>query len=230
MGLSFAIPVNVVQSVVDQLREQGFVSRGWLGVVIQDVDRGLAKSFGMDTPQGALIAKVNAGSPAADAGLKAGDVVIAFNNQPIGVSSDLPPLVGSMRPGQTVDVELLRSREKLTLPVTIRELKETRRSADAAEEVEEKSKMLGLSLQSLSQSELSEYGVDNGLLVFAVDENGVAAAAGIAKGDVLISYNNTTISSLSDLKSLIASSESGQSIALLISRNKNPQFVALTLP
>jgi serine protease Do len=229
MGLSFAIPVNVVQTVVEQLKDQGFVSRGWLGVVIQDVNRDLAKTFGMNKPAGALIAKVNQGSPAADAGLKPGDIILKFDGQSVDVSSDLPPLVGSTRPGDTVDVELLRNRENLTLMVTIRELKENR-SSTGRQTSDDKAKMLGLSLRSMTDTELGEYGVENGLLVTEVDADGVAAAAGIAVGDVLMSYNNTTVSGLSDLRELIENSESGESVALLISRNKNPQFVALTLP
>ncbi len=230
MGLSFAIPVNVVQSVVEQLQEQGFVSRGWLGVVIQDVNRDLAKSFGLDSPAGALIAQVNRGSPAADAGLKTGDVILSFNGQPVAESSDLPALVGSTRPGNTVDVELLRSRKTMTLPVTIRELRENRAEADSTEESTAKTKMLGLSLRSMTEDEMAERGVESGLLVTDVDTNGVAAAAGVAVGDVVISYNNATLSAPADLRQLIDDSSSGESVALLISRNKNPQFVALTLP
>lgn len=230
MGLSFAIPVNVVQSVVEQLKDQGFVSRGWLGVVIQDVNRDLAKSFGMDSPAGALIAQVNRGSPAADAGLKTGDVILSFNGQPVAVSSDLPPLVGSTRPGNSVDVELLRSRKKLTLPVMIRELRENLAAADSTEDSTAKTKMLGLSLRSMTEDEMVESGVESGLLVTDVDTNGVAAAAGVTAGDVLMSYNNATLSAPADLRVLIEDSDSGESVALLISRNKNPQFVALTLP
>lgn len=230
MGLSFAIPVNVVQSVVEQLKDQGFVSRGWLGVVIQDVNVDLARSFGMDNPGGALIAQVNQGSPAADAGLKTGDVILSFDGEPVGVSSDLPPLVGRTRPGNTVDVELIRSRKLLTLPVVIRELRENQPVADAKEESSSKAKMLGLSLRSMTETELAERAVEHGLLVTEIDANGVAAAAGVVVGDVVLSYNNATISALTDLRELIEESDSGESVALLISRNKNPQFVALTLP
>jgi len=198
--------------------------------VIQDISRDLAKSFGMDNPAGALVAQVNQGSPAADAGLKTGDIILSFNGQSVGVSSDLPPLVGSTRPGDTVDVELLRSRKTLTLPVKIRELRENRTDAESKEDAGAKTKMLGLSLRPMTDEEIAESGVDNGLLVTDVDTDGVAAAAGVSVGDVLMSYNNATISSLADLRELIEDSDSGESVALLISRNKNPQFVALTLP
>jgi serine protease Do len=226
MGLSFAIPVNVVQTVVEQLKDQGFVSRGWLGVVIQDVSIDLARSFGMDKPGGALVAKVNQGSPAADAGVNTGDVILAFNGEAIELSSDLPPLVGAIRPGDTVEVDVLRNGKQLSLAVTIRELRENR----PATAEQSGAKMLGLSLRPMTEGELSDSGVDSGLLVTEVDPDGVAAAAGVATGDVLMTYNNASVATLDDLRELIDASNSGESVALLISRNKNPQFVALTLP
>lgn len=228
MGLSFAIPVNVVQTVVTQLKDQGFVSRGWLGVVIQDVSIDLARSFGMDKPGGALVAKVNQGSPAADAGVNTGDVILAFNGEVIELSSDLPPLVGAIRPGETVEVDVLRNGKQLSLSVTIRELRENRPVTAEAEQ--SGAKMLGLSLRPMAEDELSDSGVDSGLLVTEVDPDGVAGAAGIAAGDVLVTYNNASVASLDDLREMIDASNSGESVALLISRNKNPQFVALTLP
>jgi len=108
MGVSFAIPSNVVRSVADQLKNNGFVSRGWLGVMIQNVDVKLAESFGLDRPEGALIARVTENSPAAKAGLKTGDVILSFNGRTVGSSSNLPPLVGAVPVGQSVDVDLLR--------------------------------------------------------------------------------------------------------------------------
>jgi len=100
-GLSFAIPVNVVRSVADQLRDKGYVTRGWLGVVIQDLNLPLAESFGLDRPAGALVSEVTEGSPAADAGLIVGDVIIEFNGSAVNLSSDLPPLVGNMPVDET---------------------------------------------------------------------------------------------------------------------------------
>ena len=126
MGLSFAIPINVVKSVVDQLTTTGYVSRGWLGVLIQNVDSALAASFGLDRPIGALVSRVTANSPAASAGLKDGDIILSFNNESIDRSSDLPPLVGLIPVGDSVEVEVLRERRRLTLNVTIAELKEDR--------------------------------------------------------------------------------------------------------
>ena len=126
MGLSFAIPVNVVRSVVSQLRGQGYVSRGWLGVVIQDINRPLAESFGLDRPAGALIAEVTEGSPAADAGLIVGDVIVSFGSHAIDQSSDLPPLLGNTTVGEIVSVDLIRNKVRMTIDVTIRELVEDR--------------------------------------------------------------------------------------------------------
>jgi len=108
MGMSFAIPVNVVKDVYKQLKEQGHVSRGWLGVLIQDVTRELAESFAMKKPHGALVAKVLSDSPAEKAGFKVGDVIVSFNGDKIDVSSDLPPMVGSTKVGKSVPVKASR--------------------------------------------------------------------------------------------------------------------------
>ncbi|MGI9332848.1 MAG: Do family serine endopeptidase, partial [Gammaproteobacteria bacterium] len=124
MGLSFAIPIDVAMDVADQLRTKGRVSRGWLGVLIQDVTRELAESFGMNKPEGALIAKVLEDSPADEAGFEVGDVVLSFNDQPVGESSDLPPIVGRTRVGARVPVEILRDGESKILHVLTAELPE----------------------------------------------------------------------------------------------------------
>ena len=124
MGVSFAIPVNVVKSVVAQLQDTGYVSRGWLGVLIQNVDNSLAESFGLDRPSGALVSKVTSSSPAAAAGIEQGDIILSFNGTPVERSSHLPPLVGLIPVGDAVELELLRKGKKLVLPVTIAELED----------------------------------------------------------------------------------------------------------
>ena len=122
MGLSFAIPIDVAMDVADQLREKGRVSRGWLGVLIQDVTRELAESFGMAKPQGALVARVLEGSPAERAGFEVGDILLSFDEHAIERSSDLPPIVGRTRVGREVEVEILRSGQSMILKVTTDEL------------------------------------------------------------------------------------------------------------
>jgi serine protease Do len=115
MGLSFAIPIDVAMEAVEQLKEKGQVTRGWLGVVIQDVTRELAESFGLERPQGALVAKVLAGSPAAAGGIQVGDIILNFGGSPVPRSSALPPLVGRAEIGEPVNVQVLRSGDRKTL-------------------------------------------------------------------------------------------------------------------
>jgi len=228
MGLSFAIPINVVNSVAMQLRDQGYVSRGWLGVTIQDINRQLAESFGLDRPAGALIAQVTDGSPAADAGLIVGDVILSFNGSPISQSSDLPPLVGNTPVGEVSDVELVRNKERMNLEVVIRELMEDR--AAPGTKKDNKQPALGLTMVPLNAEQKAVLEVDNGLLVGEVEEDSPAALAGIAKGDVLISFDQVSVISNTQLRQLVESAERGKSIAVLIHRKKKPIFAALTIP
>lgn len=228
MGLSFAIPINVVNSVAMQLRDQGYVSRGWLGVTIQDINRQLAESFGLDRPAGALIAQVTDGSPAADAGLIVGDVILSFNGSPISQSSDLPPLVGNTPVGEVSDVELIRNKERMNLEVVIRELMEDRTTPGTVQD--NKQPALGLTMVPLNAEQKAVLEVDNGLLVGEVEQDSPAALAGIAKGDVLISFDQVSVISNTQLRQLVEGAERGKSIAVLIHRKKKPIFAALTIP
>ncbi len=228
MGLSFAIPINVVRSVAEQLRERGYVSRGWLGVMIQDVDLSLAKSFGLDRPTGALITQVTNGSPAADAGVIVGDVLLSFNQQSIDESSDLPPVVGNTPVGELATVELIRNKEIMTLEVVIRELQEDR--GQRPDPADNKNSILGLTSIALNEEQKATLDVKNGLLIGEVEPNGPAAQAGIAQGDVLVSFNQETIHSNLQLQQLARNADKGSTVAVLIHRKKKPVFIALTIP
>lgn len=229
MGLSFAIPANVVASVTRQLREKGYVSRGWLGVTIQDVDQALAESFGLEKPAGALVAQVTEGSPAADGGIKTGDVILSFNSEDVSLSADLPPLVGNTEVGRAAEVVVLRDRVRLTLSVVIRELVEDRSmNGESAEPASNRA--LGFVVAPLNEAQRAELDVENGVLVTSVVENGVAATAGIASGDVLVSFGPGLVTSPKQFEELLADTNSGDSVAVLVTRNKNPLFVALTMP
>ena len=227
-GLSFAIPVNVVRSVADQLRDKGYVTRGWLGVVIQDLNLPLAESFGLDRPAGALVSEVTEGSPAADAGLIVGDVIIEFNGSAVNLSSDLPPLVGNMPVDETAGVELIRNKERLFLSVTIRELEEDRSVPGDAEDREVE--VLGMTTIALNADQKETLGVDNGLLIGDIDEASPAAAAGIAKGDVLVSFDQVSVVSATQLQRLVDAAEKGKSVAVLVQRKRKPVFTALIVP
>ena len=229
MGLSFAIPANVVESVTRQLREKGYVSRGWLGVTIQDVNLALAESFGLDKPAGALVAQVTENSPAAEAGLQIGDVILSYNSQLISLSADLPPMVGNTEVGQAAELIVLRNRERLTLEVIIKELAEDRAVVGESTEPAN-SRELGLAVAPMTDAQRDAAGVDNGVLVVEADVNGVAASAGIMKDDVLVAFGPTAVTSPAQFADLVTSSDSGDSVAVLVTRNKNPLFIALTMP
>ncbi len=228
MGLSFAIPINIVRSVASQLREQGYVSRGWLGVVIQDLNQSLAESFGMDRPAGALVAQVTENSPAASAGLMIGDVITSFNGAIVDTSSDLPPMVGNTPVGEAAVVELIRNKKTIQLDVVIQELQEDRNQIKGSEDHEHTT--LGMAAMPLNQEQKAVLEVDNGLLIGEVNANGPAAEAGLMKGDVLVLFNQVAVTSNSQLRELVESTEKEQSVAILLHRKKKPIFAAIVLP
>ena len=229
MGVSFAIPVNVVKSVVAQLQDTGYVSRGWLGVLIQSVDKSLAESFGLDRPSGALVSKVTDNSPADAAGIQQGDIILSFDGKPVERSSHLPPLVGLIPVGDAVELELLRKGEKLVLPVTIAELEDdSARPVKTGSNSLEGESRLGLIVSDLTAEQKSEPGAA-GVIVEKTDPDGAAALAGIQTGDLLLSFNQTEVSSVAQLAELVAAAPSGKPLAVLVQRNNSPLYSALTL-
>lgn len=228
VGLSFAIPVNVVKSVVAQLKDTGYVSRGWLGVLIQNVDRNLAESFGLDRPIGALVSKVTDQSPAAKAGVKAGDIILAFNGVDIERSSNLPPLVGLVPAGDEAKMEVLRDGKRITLPVIIAELEDTEGTAvKTSYEAEKGNSKLGLVVSELTEAQRGQ--VEGGVFVERVEPAGPADAAGIRQGDVVISFNQKEITSVQQFADLVSDAPTGKPLPLLIQRGDSPLYSALTL-
>ena len=229
MGLSFAIPIDVAMDVAEQLRESGRVSRGWLGVLIQDVTRELAESFGMAKPQGALVAKVLEDSPAERAGFEVGDILLSFDEHSIESSSDLPPIVGRTRVGREVSVQILRGGQSMTLRVTTDELPDEDElevaAARAPDDVE--ANKLGLSVRDLNDEERASLDVgDQGVFVNKVS-NGPASRAGIREGDLILMLNNEKVSSIEDFKRLAAELPEGKAVSVLVQRQGSPIFLAL---
>ena len=231
MGLSFAVPINVVNDVYRQLRESGHVSRGWLGVLIQDVTRELAESFGMERSRGALVAKVLPDSPAAMAGVEVGDVIVSFNGQEVPLSSDLPPMVGSTLVNSTVPMEILRRGKSRTLQVHIAELPEQERIAEAGSEGEgsPSPNALKIVVRDLTDEEKSELELeDQGILVQHVLP-GPAANAGVRDGDVMLLLNNVKIKNASQFEELANALPRDKSVPILVQRRGNPIFLAFRL-
>ena len=231
MGLSFAIPIDMAMSVVDQIKSQGRVSRGWLGVLIQDVTRELAESFGMDKPKGALVAKVLPGSPAEAAGFQVGDVIVEFNGREVKTSSALPPVVGVTKIGEKTPVKIIRNRETMNMKVVIGELPkdEDIKLADSSASKTLTDARLKITVAEISDREREQLDLkENGVFVKQV-KNGPAGKAGMRDGDVILMINNEQITNLAVFKRVAESLSVGKSIPLLVQRRGGPVFLALRL-
>lgn len=232
MGLSFAVPINLVKTVYQQLMGQGRVTRGWLGVWIQEVNRELAESFGMDIPHGALVTKVLAGSPAARAGIEIGDVVVSYNNRKIINDTDLPPMVGTTQIGKKVPLQVIRSGKQRTLNVVIEALPEnTDKLADVPPRVKpERSarNRLNVIVKDLSKPERADLGLDHGVVIEKVGD-GPASLAGLQPGDILLLINNKKVKNVKEFERLITGLPKGKPVAVLVQREGNPIFLALRL-
>ena len=231
MGVSFAIPINVVLDIVDQLKTSGHVTRGWLGVYIQEVTRQLAESFGMDQPRGALVAQVMEDSPAGKAGIKVGDIILKFNGQQIVRSADLPPMVGRTQVGQKAKVEVLRGGKPMTLLVTIGQLPDEEKPVQAKTDTQDKKvgQLYGMTLAELSAEQAAEMAIDHGVLVQSV-EAGAARDAGIRAGDIIVMIQQKQVKSSKEVIDAIKAIPAGNSIAILVQRKSGPVFLALKKP
>ncbi len=228
MGLSFAIPINLASQVAEQLRDQGYVSRGWLGVLIQQVDPSLAESFGLDRPKGALVSRLFDNSPAAAAGVQVGDVIIEFDGNDVPDSSGLPPLVGRTDVGNTVEMIVMRDAQRLSLSVTIGELEEER-VAQQLREPAKPSNSIGLRVIELDEQEREELQVQSGVRVEAVGEGSVAQIAGIEPGDLILKFNRQSINTSEELDSAIEGTEPGKTVPVLLWRAGSPLFIPFTV-
>jgi len=233
MGLSFAIPIELAMNVAEQLRETGQVARGYLGVLIQDVDRDLAESFGMAQPHGALVSRVMADSPADKAGLQVGDVIIAFNDNRLLNSSQLPPLVGTTRVDSDAQLTVLRDGREITLPIRVGRLPDEQEVASATPEQPPKPdeiEQLGLAVIDIDPAVRSELGIEGegGALVGKVTP-GPAAEAGIRRGDIVLMFDGTDVEGAAHLRELIDAAGDKRSVAVLIRRGDSPLFIALRM-
>ena len=222
-GLSFAVPIDVALRVQDQLMQHGRVTRGRLGVGIQDVNQALAESFGLDRPAGALVGSVEKDSPAAQAGLLAGDVILRFNDKPITTSAELPVLVSTTAPGTVARLDVVRKGQSKRIDVTVGELKAAK--VAAAEQPGEARGRLGVAVRPLSAEEQKESGATGGVLV--EQASGAAANAGIQPGDVILSVNDTPIRNVTQLQQIV--SKAGKRIAVLVQRDNAKLFVPVDL-
>jgi serine protease Do len=222
IGIGFAIPINLARQIVPQLKEAGYVTRGWLGVLIQPVDEDIAKSLDLPEAQGALVAKVFPDSPAAAAGVEIGDVIIDFDGQQIRKSNDLPSIVASTPVGKAVKITLIRAGNKKTLDVTVAKLED-----EAAEAKPVKADELGLSIQDITPEIASDLGLprdSKGVVVSGVRRGSPADEAGLRAGDVIESIGNQPVEDVKSFRKRLAARDPADSVLVLVRRGDQTLF------
>jgi serine protease Do len=229
IGIGFAIPANMAKSVMQQLKEFGKVTRGWLGVMIQHVTPELADNFGLDRPIGALVGQVVPESPAEKSGIKAGDVIIEFNGKEVSQMSMLPAMVAQTPVDEEVKVILIRNGEKMTIPVTIGKMADEQALFDSDEGANGLD--LGLTVQELSPELADSLGIEDaaGLIVTNVDTDSAAAQAGIKRGDIIQEINREQVGSIAEYKKSMLQAKNKKSILLLVKRDQHTRFVVIKL-
>lgn len=227
MGVSFAIPIDVAMEVVAQLKGQGYVARGWLGVLIQEVNKDLADSFGLDRPYGALVAQVVEDSPADQAGIQTGDVIIEYEGEEIDFSSELPQLVGRTKVGDKAKLKVVRDGDEKSVSVEIGELP-TDESASALQNKPqvEKTNRIGIKVRELDHETLDDLNLDGGVHVIQV-ESGAAREAGIKQGDIITRLNNQKFTSVKEFQKVVESLPSDRAVPALIVRQGSPSFIVI---
>ena len=232
MGLSFAIPIDVAMDVVAQLKETGHVKRGWLGILIQDVNRELAESFGMKQPMGAVVLRVLADSPAEKAGFREGDVVVEFAGKTIHRQSDLPLAVGQHPIGKKATVKIIREGKKRSLTVVTEELppeEELASKDDNGEPGKAEADRLGLEVQDLTAEQRSKLELDaRGILVKNVTK-GPARTAGVRRGDIILMINHKDVKTARQFEKLVEDLPRKKLLPLLIQRGNSPVFLTIKI-
>ncbi|MGB4075801.1 DegQ family serine endoprotease [Pseudomonas sp.] len=230
MGLSFAIPMSVAMDVADQLKADGKVSRGWLGVVIQEVNKDLAESFGLEKPAGALVAQVLEEGPAAKGGLLVGDVILSLDGQPIIMSADLPHLVGALKPGSTAELDVVRdgSRKKLQLSIGALPEDGDALAGAAVPGVERSSNRLGVKVVELTDEQKKSLDLKGGVVISEV-QDGPAALIGLRPGDVVTHLNNQAIDSAKTFTEVAQALPKNRSVSMRVLRQGRASFITFKL-
>jgi len=226
-GIGFAIPINMAKDVAPQLQKRGHVTRGLLGVSIQDVTPELAKSLGLKESKGALVSQVVPDGPADKAGFEQGDVIVNFDGRTVGDSKDLPRIVASTPVGKTVTVKLLRDGKEIERQAKVSEMEEENTSAAAKSPIHPS---LGVTVQNLTPQIARELGLKKsaGVVVTAVEPGSPAAEAMIQVGDVIQSVNRKPVKNVDDFVKIVEKDKGGGSLLLLVQRGANSLFAAVT--
>ncbi|HBV21489.1 MAG TPA: protease Do [Nitrosomonas sp.] len=231
MGLSFAIPINVATDIANQLKISGIVRRGRIGVMIQEVTKELADSFGLSDTRGALVVSVEKNGPADTAGIKARDIILNFNDQEVEASADLPRIVGNTAPDSKITVKVWRDGSVKNIQLTVGEIprEESDRNAQSKQDKKtDESNRLGLVLGELTSQQKKQLDIENGLLVEHV-QPGIASQSGIRKGDIILGFNSKDVKSAEQFNQLLDQVKEGRNIALLIKRDDLTTFITMKL-
>ncbi len=234
-GVSFSIPIDVAAKVARQLRDTGVVTRGWLGVVVQEVDRDLAMQLGLDKPEGALVARVLPDSPASRAGIKEGDVILEYDGAALPSSSTLPHRVGITDPGQTAEIKVMRGGKALKLTIEVGTLRPEVAAAEpqpvpTTAPAASSGNVLGMSVRPLSADERREAQVLAGGMLVTEVIDGAAARAGIRAGDILLQLSGQEVDSRARFDEVVDRLIPGQTIPVLVQRGRAPRFMTLDVP
>jgi serine protease Do len=230
MGLSFAIPVDVAKDIIKQLKKDGQAKWGWLGVLIQDVNKELAESFGMKKPMGAVILRVMDDTPAQKAGIEVGDVITHFGDKTITRSSDLPLAVGQSPIGSNVKVRIIRDGKAKRITVKIAELPgEEELAQHSSKPKETKSNRLKVEVSTLSAEQRKRANVDYGLMVQSVEDEGPADKAGIRRGDILLKLHGQKLKNTKQFLKVVKDLPDDKYVRVLIQRGGSPRFIPLKI-
>ncbi|ENW04232.1 Do family serine endopeptidase [Acinetobacter beijerinckii] len=227
MGLSFSIPIDVAMDVVQQLKTTGKVTRSYLGIMLQDIDRNLAEAYKLPKPEGSLITQVTAKSPAEKAGLKSGDVILKINGASISRTSDLLNVLNRVAPGQTVQLEVLRDEKTRTISATLGTAPD---DTPAAEDKNNPTSGLGMSIRNLTEAEQSRLDVRGGILVQDVKRGGLASLSNIVAGDVILQVNGTPITNSQMFAKTVAALPKNSVARVAIIRQGQRAILGLRLP
>ena len=231
-GIGFASPINMVKEVLVQLKDYGKVTRGWIGVSIQELTPELARSFELKEAKGVLVSSVNPGDPADLAGIRAGDIVVSFNGKPVEGINDLPRVVAVTAPGKKVEVALLRDGKKTTLFVTVGTMKDGEAMvAEVPGEEGTPDTKMGLNVQDLTPELARRLGVDEagGIFISNVRPDSPAEDAGLRRGDVIIEINRRPVKDMADYRTAIEEAQKERDVLFLIKRGANIIYVVMEL-
>lgn len=231
-GIGFAIPINMAKDILNQLRNKGKVTRGWLGVYISKMDLDLAKILGFERPTGAVVSEVQSGSPAAKVQLQKGDVIVSFNGKKVQDYNDLPKMVAATPPNTKVTIEVMRDKARISKTLTLGELPSEEELAAKSDEPGDKSDKLGIDVQELTPDAARSLGLaqdDKGVLVTYVDPDSTAFDKGLRRGDVIQEINRTPVKSRTDYETAVGKLKADSSVLIWAKRRDRTFYLAFTL-